>query len=127
MNNRLTNLGVKTLTGALIGGGLLFVLLGFLGVRRSSSIVLQMPYVASGGIGGLAMIALGALLVVQNQIREQARRAAAVTEALEEWKDAALSEFRAFLEGASLEMELRDPEPVRNGFADPRVLEATVG
>lgn len=114
MNNRLTNLGVKALTGALITGGLLFVLLGFLGVRRESNIVLQMPYLASGGIGGLALIGLGALVVVQNQIREQARRAAAVTEALEEWKDAALGEFRAFLEGASLEMELRDPAPAEH-------------
>jgi hypothetical protein len=127
MNDRLTNLGVKTLTGALIAGGLLFVLLGFLGVRRESNIVLQLPYLASGGIGGLALIGLGALVVVQNQIREQARRAAAVTEALEEWKDAALGEFRAFLEGASLEMELRDPAPTRDQVRENRMLEATIG
>lgn len=126
MNNRLTKLGVNMLTGALIAGGLLFVLLGFLGVRRESNIVLQMPYLASGGIGGLALIGLGALVVVQNQIRDQARRAAAVTESLEEWKDAALTEFRAFLEGASLEMELRDPAPLEHPRHNGR-REATVG
>jgi hypothetical protein len=126
MNNRLTKLGVNTLTGALIAGGLLFVLLGFLGVRRESNIVLQMPYIASGGLGGLALIGLGALVVVQNQIRDQARRAAAVTESLEEWKDAAHNEFRAFLEGASLEMELRDPAPLDHPQHNGR-REATVG
>ena len=127
MNDRLTKLGLKTLTGVLIGGGLLFVLHGFLGVRRNHNIVLQMPYLASGGIGGLALIALGALVVVQQQIRDQARHAAAVTEALEEWKDTALSEFRAFLEGASLEMELRDPALLRDQVSERRAVQASVG
>jgi hypothetical protein len=85
------------------------VLLGFLGVRRNDDIVLQMPYLASGGLVGLALIGLGAMVMIQQQMQEQSRRAAAVTESLEEWKEAALAELRAFLETATLELEVRTP------------------
>jgi multisubunit Na+/H+ antiporter MnhG subunit len=106
MNNRLGELGLKALAAALVAGGLICVLLGYLGVRRNDDIVLQLPYLASGGVGGLALIALGAVTLVTEQMREQSRRAAAVTEALEEWKESALAEMRAFLESATLELEV---------------------
>jgi len=109
MNNRLGDLGLKVLAAALVVGGLICVLLGYLGVRRNDDIVLQLPYLASGGIGGLALIALGAVALVLEQMREQSRRAAAVTEALEEWKETALAELRAFLETATLELEVGAP------------------
>jgi hypothetical protein len=109
MNDRVKNLGLRTVAGALAGGGLLLVLLGFLGVRRENDIVLQLPYLASGGIGGLALIGLGTMLFVQQQVAEQATRAAAVTESLEEWKESALAELRLFLETATLELEVRAP------------------
>lgn len=110
MNNRLGDLGYKALAAALVVGGLVCVLLGYLGVRRNDDIVLQLPYLASGGIGGLALIALGAVVLVLEQMRAQSRRAAAVTESLEEWKESALAELRAFLETATLELEV----PVEN-------------
>jgi hypothetical protein len=94
------------LAAALVAGGLICVLLGYLGVRRNDDIVLQLPYLASGGVGGLALIALGAVTLVVEQMREQSRRAAAVTEALDEWKESALAELRAFLESATLELEV---------------------
>jgi len=106
MNNRLGELGLKALAAALVAGGLICVLLGYLGVRRNDDIVLQLPYLASGGVGGLALIALGAVTLVTEQMREQSRRAAAVTEALEEWKESALAELRAVLESATLELEV---------------------
>lgn len=112
MNDRVRDLRLKALAGVLVAGGLVCVLLGFLGVRRNDDIVLQMPYLASGGLVGLALIGLGALVLIQQQMQEQSRRAAAVTEALEEWKDAALAELRAFLESATLELEVRTPAPV---------------
>jgi MYXO-CTERM domain-containing protein len=109
VNETLSDLGLKVLAGLLIAGGLVCVLVGYLGVRRSDDIVLQLPYFASGGIGGLALLALGALALVQRQMREQARRSAAVIESLEEWKESALTEIRAFLEGATLEVEVLTP------------------
>lgn len=111
MNDRVRDLRLKALTGVLVAGGLVCVLLGFLGVRRNDDIVLQMPYLASGGLVGLALIGLGALVMIQQQMQEQSRRAAAVTEALEEWKETALAELRAFLESATLELEVRNPAP----------------
>lgn len=118
MNDQLRALGFKALAGALVAGGLVCVLLGYLGVRRNDDIVLQMPYLASGGLGGLALIALGAVVLLLEQMREQSRRAAAVTESLEEWKEAAMAELRAFLQNATLELEIttpsngREPEPM---------------
>lgn len=109
MNDNITDLALKVLAGLLIVGGLVAVLVGYLGVRSSDDIVLQLPYFASGGVGGLALLALGALTLVQQQMREQSRRAAAVTESLEEWKEAALLEIRSFLEGSTLELEVLAP------------------
>lgn len=109
MNDNVTDLALKVLAGLLVVGGLVAVLVGYLGVRSHDDIVLQLPYFASGGVGGLSLLALGALTLVLQQMREQTRRAAAATEALEEWKDAALLEIRAFLEGATLEVEVLAP------------------
>lgn len=106
MNNRIADLGYRALAAALVVAGLVCVLLGYLGVRREDDIVLQLPYLASGGVGGLALIALGAVVLVLEQMRAQTRRAAEVTESLEEWKEAALAELRAFLESATLELEV---------------------
>jgi hypothetical protein len=89
--------------------GLVVVLVGYLGVRDQSDIVLQLPYLMSGGLGGLALIGLGALLLIQYQMRLQARRYAEVTDQLEEWKEAALSEVRNFLERAEIEVEITEP------------------
>ncbi|MGQ0632085.1 MAG: hypothetical protein ACT4P1_13775 [Sporichthyaceae bacterium] len=109
MNYRLRDLGLKAVAGALVIGGLIAMLLGFLGVRREDSIVLQLPYLASGAVLGLGLIALGALALIQQQMREQTRRSAQVTEALEEWKVAALAELRTFLNTATLELDVRSP------------------
>lgn len=106
MTSKLRDLGATALAGVLIVAGLAAILLGYLGVRREEDIVLQLPYLASGGVLGLALIGLGAVLLIQEQMREQARRAAAVTETLEEWKEQAMAELRAFLEGATLELEV---------------------
>jgi hypothetical protein len=109
VNDTLTDLALKALAALLIVGGIICVLVGYLGVRDHDDIVLQLPYFASGGVGGLALIALGALALVQQQMREQSRRASRVTDSLEEWKEAALQEVRAFLEGATLELDVLEP------------------
>ena len=47
----------------LIGVGFGFVIGGWVGLRGQDSVVEQIPYLASGGIGGLAFIGTGAFLL----------------------------------------------------------------
>ncbi len=109
MDDRMTDYLLRVAAGVLTAAGVVAVLIGYLGVRDESDVALQVPYFVSGGLGGLALIGLGALALIQYQMRVQARRFIELTEALDEWKDAALAEVRSFLEGAELEVEVRAP------------------
>ena len=81
---------------------LVAVLVGYLGVRDESHIELQLPYLISGGLGGLVLMGLGALVLIQYQMRIQARRFAEMTDTLDEWKEQAIAELRSFLEAQHL-------------------------
>jgi len=109
MDDRLTDLLLRGAAVFLTIAGLIAVIIGYLGVRNQNDIVLQAPYFISGGVGGLALLGLGALALIQYQMRQQARRFAEVTESLDEWKEAALAEIRGFLEGAQIEVEVLAP------------------
>ena len=115
MDDKLADFVLRALAVMLTAAGLVAVLIGYLGVRDHSDIVLQTPYFMSGGVGGLALMGLGALALVQYQMRVQARRFTQMTESLDEWKDAALSEIRGFLEGAEIEVEVLEPRSTANG------------
>jgi hypothetical protein len=54
---------IDVVAGVLMGTGLLFVFLGWFGLRDQQSVVEQIPYIASGGIGGLALLGAGAALL----------------------------------------------------------------
>ena len=109
MDDRLTDYLLRAGAIILTVAGLVVVLVGYLGVRDQADIVLQIPYLMSGGLGGLALIGLGALVLIQYQMRLQARRYAEVTDQLEEWKETALAEVRNFLERAEIEVEIAEP------------------
>jgi hypothetical protein len=109
MDDRLTDYGMKVLAAVLTVAGLIVVLVGYLGVRDESHIELQLPYVISGGIGGLALMGLGALVLIQYQMRLQARRFAEMTDTLDDWKEQAIAELRGFLEGAEIDVEVLTP------------------
>jgi hypothetical protein len=109
MDDRLTDFGMKALAAALTIAGLIAVLVGYLGVRDQSHIELQLPYLISGGLGGLVLMGLGALVLIQYQMRIQARRFAEMTDSLDEWKEQALAELRTFLEGAEIDVEVLTP------------------
>jgi hypothetical protein len=113
MNDRLADLLLRTLAGVLVVAGLVVVLIGYIGVRNHSDVTLQVPYFMSGGVGGLALIGLGALTLVQYQMRLQARRFGEITESLDQWKEAALAEVREFLAGAQIELEVYEPPTAR--------------
>jgi len=109
MDDRLTDFGMKALAAALTVAGLVAVLVGYLGVRNQSHIELQLPYLISGGLGGLVLMALGALVLIQYQMRIQARRFAEMTDSLDEWKEQAIAELRTCLEGAEIDVEVLTP------------------
>lgn len=112
MDQRLITLALRAVAGGLALLGLVAVLIGYLGVRNEADVALQLPYLASGGLGGLALLGLGALVLIQSQMREQEQRFLQVTEQLEDWKESALDEIRSFLEGAEIEVEVTEPRPV---------------
>ena len=109
MDDRLTDFSMKALAAALTVAGLVAVLVGYLGVRDESHIELQLPYLISGGLGGLVLMGLGALVLIQYQMRIQARRFAEMTDTLDEWKEQAIAELRGFLEGAEIDVEVLTP------------------
>jgi len=47
----------------LVGLGFLVILIGYLGISREALVAKQLPYLISGGIGGLALVGFGAMLV----------------------------------------------------------------
>jgi len=109
MDDRLSDFGLKALAAGLTVAGLIAVLVGYLGVRDQSHIELQLPYLISGGLGGLVLMGLGALVLIQYQMRIQARRFAEMTDTLDEWKEQAFAELRSFLEGAEIDVEVLTP------------------
>jgi hypothetical protein len=113
MNDRMTDYLLKVAAGVLTAAGVLVVLIGYLGVRNEADVELQIPYLLSGGVGGLTLIGLGALALIQQQMRSQERRFAQLTDQLDEWKEAALLEIRTFLEGAEIEVQVGAPESGR--------------
>ena len=48
---------------SLVGLGFIFVLVGYLGISREALVAKQLPYLISGGIGGIALVGFGAMLV----------------------------------------------------------------
>jgi hypothetical protein len=115
MERRQTDFLLKFAAGALTVTGVIVVLIGYLGVRDHDDLVLQLPYVVSGGLGGLGLIGLGALALIQYQSRVQTAVVASLTGDLEEWKERALTEIkgelRRFLDSAEIEVEVTTPQP----------------
>lgn len=58
---------------AAIGIGLLALLLGYLGVSDTPYVAKQLPYFISGGLFGIFMLGLGALLWISADLRDEWR------------------------------------------------------
>jgi hypothetical protein len=106
MDQRFLTYLTKLAGGALLVAGVVVVLIGYIGIRDESSVELQLPYLASGGIGGLALIGVGISAYLRAGMREQAQQVAEVVESLEEWKALALADFRDFLEAAEVQIDV---------------------
>jgi hypothetical protein len=57
-----------------IGIGALFILFGYLGVSREAIVEKQMPYVISGGVGGLLLCIVGAYFLGTEELRRDSGR-----------------------------------------------------
>ena len=63
--------------GALAGAGLVGIGVGWKGAAASLVVAVQLPYIVSGAIGGLALLGFSlGLLLVQARRRQEARRRA---------------------------------------------------
>jgi HAMP domain-containing protein len=58
----------------LVGIGALAILIGYLGISREALVAKQMPYLISGGIFGLALVALGTFYLATEELRRDSRR-----------------------------------------------------
>lgn len=61
------------LGAALVAGGLVAILIGYLGASGTLHVGLQMPYLLSGGLLGLALVVFGSALIVSHALGRQAR------------------------------------------------------
>jgi hypothetical protein len=64
--------------------GALLLLIGWIGVSGTSYVFEQVPYVVSGGIGGLFLLGLGAVLWLSADLRDEWRKLDSLEEALRE-------------------------------------------
>lgn len=67
--------------------GAVLVVTGYIGVSGKDTEALQLPYLASGGIGGLAVIATGAALLISADVRLDRQRLARIEGELLELQD----------------------------------------
>lgn len=51
--------------------GALFIVLGYFGVANEALVAKQIPYLVSGGIGGMVLVAVGAFLLGTDDVRKQ--------------------------------------------------------
>jgi hypothetical protein len=72
-----------------VGVGIVVMVVGYAGVSGTSLVAKQLPYVISGGVFGVALIAVGAALVGRRESRHGSDRLAQV--------EAAMNEVRAVL------------------------------
>lgn len=62
--------------------GALAILIGWLGLSRTPFVAEQIPYVVSGGIFGLLLVGIGAMLWISADLRDEWRKIDALEEAL---------------------------------------------
>jgi hypothetical protein len=58
----------------LVGAGFVLVLVGYLGISREALVAKQLPYLISGGIGGIALVGFGAMLVGTEDLKRTHER-----------------------------------------------------
>lgn len=68
----------------LVAGGLVAIVIGYLGASGTLHVGLQVPYLLSGGLLGLALVVFGSALILAHALSRQARLLRRVIEAQRE-------------------------------------------
>jgi hypothetical protein len=89
-----------TIGWVLVGLGAVLAILGWIGVSGEDIAPLQLPYLASGSIGGLLLAAVGIGLVVGSDVRREHERLGRIEGELLELQ-ALVSELRDSINAAS--------------------------
>jgi hypothetical protein len=98
----------------LVGAGALLVLLGYFGVSREAIVGKQIPYLVSGGIGGVMLAVLGAYFLGTEELRRDSGRLDRLEQMVTELHEALLA--RADAPAPS--------SPTPNGSREPKRLVA---
>jgi hypothetical protein len=65
----------RPIVGAALGVlGVVFIVIGYWGVAHETLVAKQIPYLVSGGIGGMVLVAVGAFLLGTDDVRRQLER-----------------------------------------------------
>lgn len=98
------------------GFGALLVVIGYFGISGESIVAKQLPYLISGGIGGILLAILGAYFLGIEELRRDGGRLDRIERQIEEL-------HRALLESADAPTQEPAGVPVAgaNGHADPAV------
>lgn len=100
---------IRPLLGwALAAAGIATIVAGYLGVSREALVARQLPYLISGGIGGIALVFLGAALLGVDDLRRTTRR-------LDDIERQVGDLHRLLLEAADDEPAGADPPTAENG------------
>jgi hypothetical protein len=73
-----------------VGVGALAVLLGWIGVSGHAYLANQLPYLISGGVGGLFLLGVGATLWISSDLRDEWQKLDRVERALDATRGAIL-------------------------------------
>lgn len=97
-----------------VAGGLAAIGAAYVGVAKLSCTDCQVPYMVSGGAGGIALVVAGAVLLMVAQLRSEGRRYAARMDRMVEAMGAfteAVSSLSARLGSEDRGAEAAEPEP----------------
>ncbi|HVW34361.1 MAG TPA: hypothetical protein VHL53_17640 [Acidimicrobiia bacterium] len=64
----------RVLAWTLIGLGVVTIVVGWVQISHEALTAKQIPYIASGGIGGLFLLGLGATLILSADLRDEWRK-----------------------------------------------------
>lgn len=64
--------------------GVIVIIVGWFGVSGEALVAKQLPYLISGGLGGVALVGVGAALIGTERLRQDARRIARLEEMVQD-------------------------------------------
>jgi hypothetical protein len=95
----------RALAWVLVAAGAVALIIGWIGVSGTAYSAEQLPYIISGGIGGLFLLGVGAVLWLSADLRDEWRKLDAIEEQTRQRSEQPASEL------ASDPFTRRTPEP----------------